>query len=334
MKSPITGKEMMLKTDLIEQEFRKEKFDIVYHYYLCEDSGERFEDEQLTQLNLNQVYNQFRKKHNLPFPEEIIALREQYGLSASKMSEVLGFGINVYRSYENGEIPNSSNARLIQLAEDPKEFKRLIQLSDVLTGKERERVWAKIDELLLKGEFDSFDLQNYLMGERTADDRTGYRIPNLRKFTEMVVYFTHETEPWKTKLNKLLFYADFCHFRKTGLSISGSRYRAIDMGPVPNNFSSIFEHLAERNEVDIQYTAFSNGSIGEQFKPYPKRDLEENVFTEDELSTLKEVVAKFGKTKTNEIIEISHEEDAWKKNFKDGKKLISYIDAFKLKNLQ
>lgn len=190
---------------------------------MCEDSGETFEDERLTQLNLNQVYNLFRKKHNLPFPEEIISLREQYGLSASKMSEVLGFGINVYRSYENGEIPSSSNARLIQLAGDPKEFKRLVDLSDVLTDKERERVMGKIDELLLKDEFINFDLQNFLMGDRVADDHTGYRIPNLSKFTEMVVYFTHETQPWKTKLNKLLFYADFCHFRKTGLSISGSK---------------------------------------------------------------------------------------------------------------
>src|SRR5690606_16072555 len=126
MKSPVTGKEMVIKSEVIEHEFRKEKFDIVYHYYLCEDSGEKFEDERLMQLNLNQVYNLFRKKHNLPFPEEIISLREQYGLSAAKMSEVLGFGINVYRSYESGEIPSSSNARLIQLASDPKEFKRLI----------------------------------------------------------------------------------------------------------------------------------------------------------------------------------------------------------------
>lgn len=324
---------MVIKSEVIEHEFRKEKFDIVYHYYLCEDSGEKFEDERLMQLNLNQVYNQFRKKHNLPFPEEIISLREHYGLSAAKMSEVLGFGINVYRSYESGEIPSSSNARLIQLAGDPKEFKRLVDLSDVLTDKERERVMAKIDELLLKEEFINFDLQNYLMGDRVADDHTGYRIPNLSKFTEMVVYFTHETQPWKTKLNKLLFYADFCHFRKTGLSISGSRYRAIDMGPVPNNFSSIFEHLAEKDEIDIFYTAFSNGSIGEHFKPHPKRDFNDTIFNEDELITLKEVVSKFGKTNTKEIIEISHEEEAWEKNFKDGKKLISYIDAFKLKNM-
>lgn len=333
MKSPITGKEMVLKTDLIEHDFRKEKFEIVYHYYWCEASDEKFEDERLTQLNLNQVYNQFRKKHNLPFPEEIIALREQYSLSASKMSEVLGFGINVYRNYENGEIPNSSNARLIQLAQDPKEFKRLVELSDVLTPKETERVMSRIDELLLKDEFINFDVQNYLMGERTADDHTGYRIPNLVKFTEMVVFYTYETEPWKTKLNKLLFYGDFCHFRKTGLSISGCRYRAIDMGPVPNNFNSIFEHIAERDDVDIFYTAFPNGSIGEQFRPHPKRGFNDTIFEEDELNTLREVVSKFGKTNTKEIIEISHEEEAWQKNFSDGKKLISYIDAFKLKKM-
>lgn len=333
MKSPITGKEMVLKTDLIEHDFRKEKFEIVYHYYWCEESKEKFEDERLTQLNLNQVYNQFRKKHNLPFPEEISALRDLYGLSASKMSGVLGFGINVYRNYENGEIPNSSNSRLIQLAQDPKEFKRLVELSDVLTPKETERVMSRIDELLLKDEFINFDIQNYLMGERTADDHTGYRIPNLSKFTEMVVFYTYETEPWKTKLIKLLFYGDFCHFRKTGLSISGCRYRAIDMGPVPNNFNSIFEHISERDEVDIYYTAFPNGSIGEQFKPHPKRGFNDTIFEEDELNTLREVVAKFGKINTKEIIEISHEEEAWQKNFRDGKKLISYIDAFKLKKM-
>ena len=324
---------MVLKTDLIEHDFRKEKFEIVYHYYWCEESKEKFEDERLTQLNLNQVYNQFRKKHNLPFPEEISALRDLYGLSASKMSGVLGFGINVYRNYENGEIPNSSNSRLIQLAQDPKEFKRLVELSDVLTPKETERVMSRIDELLLKDEFINFDIQNYLMGERTADDHTGYRIPNLSKFTEMVVFYTYETEPWKTKLIKLLFYGDFCHFRKTGLSISGCRYRAIDMGPVPNNFNSIFEHISERDEVDIYYTAFPNGSIGEQFKPHPKRGFNDTIFEEDELNTLREVVAKFGKINTKEIIEISHEEEAWQKNFRDGKKLISYIDAFKLKKM-
>ena len=333
MKSPVTGKEMTLKTEAIEHEFRKEKFVIIYHYYRCEDSGETFEDEDLMRLNLSQVYNQFRSKHNLPFPEEIISLREQYGLSASRMSEVLGFGINVYRSYENGEIPSSSNARLIQLAMDPREFKRLVDLSDVLTEKELVRVRTKIDELLLRDAVNDFNLQSFLMGSRVADDQTGYRIPNLVKFTEMVVYFAKETQPWKTKLNKLLFYADFSHFRKTGLSISGSRYRAINRGPVPNNFNSIFEYLASREQVDISYKTISNDVVGEQFRPHPNKRFDETVFTGAELSTLQEIVAKFGDTATNAIIEISHQEEAWERNYRDGKKLISYIDAFKLKTI-
>ncbi|MFM9839105.1 MAG: type II toxin-antitoxin system antitoxin SocA domain-containing protein [Cyclobacteriaceae bacterium] len=332
MKSPITGKEMVMKQEIAKTEFRKERFEMVYHYYWCEDSGEKFEDERLTQLNLSQVYNQFRKEHNLPFPEEIIALREQYGLSPSKMSEVLGFGVNVYRNYENGEVPNSSNARLIQLAQDPKEFKRLIELSNALTEKERDRVMKKIEGLLIEHDFLNFDLTSYLMGDLTVDDQTGYRKPNLEKFTEMVVFFTIEAQPllWKTKINKMLFYADFLNFRKEVNSISGCRYRAIDMGPVPNNFNSLFDYVATNNHIDIITTSFSNGSMGEQFMPTKERVFDETKLNPQEIETLRAVVAKFKKVKTNEIIELSHKEEAWEKNFKNGKRLISYIDAFKL----
>lgn len=335
MNSPITGKEMVMKQEAIETEFRKEKFEVVYHYYWCEDSGERFEDERLAQLNLSQVYNQYRKRYNLPFPEEIIKIREQYGLSAAKMSEVLGFGINIYRNYENGEIPNSSNARLIQLAQNPKEFKKLVELGNILNEKEKERVNKKIEELLIKSELSDFDLTSYLMGQLVVDDQTGYRKPNLEKFTEMVVFFTIEAQPslWKTKMNKMLFYADFLNFKKEVKSISGCRYRAIDMGPVPNNFNSLFDYMAENNHIDILVTSFPNGSIGDQFKPNAKREFDESKLSSSELETLREVLEKFKNVKTSEIIELSHKEEAWEKNFKDGKKLISYIEAFKLVNI-
>ncbi|HZX75470.1 MAG TPA: type II toxin-antitoxin system antitoxin SocA domain-containing protein [Cyclobacteriaceae bacterium] len=335
MKSPITGKAMIIKHELIEHEFRKEKFDILYHYYLCKDSGEKFEDERLTQLNLSQVYNQYRNRHNLPFPEEIISLREQYDLSPAKMSEVLGFGINVYRNYEAGEIPNSSNARLIQLAQDPKEFRKLVELSNALNDKELDKVMKKIDQLLLKEDLIGFNLTSYLMGDLKADEQTGYRKPNLEKFTEMVVFFTQESQPnlWKTKINKMLFYADFLNFKKEVQSISGCRYRAIDMGPVPNNFNSLFDHIAKNDHIDIIVTSFPNGSIGEQFTQNKKRGFDKTKLTSNEIETLIEVDAKFKKVKTNEIIEISHKEEAWAKNFKGGKKLISYIDAFNLVNI-
>lgn len=45
MNSPITGKKMNLVREPDTLTFRKENFPIVYHYYLCGDSGERFTDE-------------------------------------------------------------------------------------------------------------------------------------------------------------------------------------------------------------------------------------------------------------------------------------------------
>jgi len=333
MKSPITGKEMVMKQEIIETEFRKEKFEVIYHYYWCVDSGEKFEDERIAQLNLNQVYNQYRKRFNLPFPEEITRLREQYGLKASKMSEILGFGINVYRNYENGEIPNSSNARLIQLAKDPKEFKKLVDLSVALSDKEREKVLSKVNELVLKDEFINFDLQNYLMGDLTPDEETGYRIPNLEKFSEMVIFFTELLQPYKTRLNKLLFYADFCHFKLYGISISGCRYRAIDKGPVPFNYSSLFDFLANNSYVDIHQTEFPDGKTWEQFKIHDNRKYNPEAFSASELEVLKMVARKFEKTYSEGIVKQSHEEEAWKKNFDSGKKIISYIDGFKLINI-
>lgn len=335
MKSPITGKEMVMKRETIQTEFRKEKFEVVYHYYWCADSGEKFEDEIIMALNLDQVYNQYRKKHNLPFPEEITRLRDQYGLSASKMSEVLGFGINVYRSYENGEIPNASNARLIQVAQDPREFKKLVALSNALNEKDYERVSSKIDELVLREYVLSLDITTFLMGSSTIDDKTGYRKPDLEKFIEMVVFITAHAQPslWKTKLNKLLFYADFLNFKKEVHSISGCRYRAIDMGPVPHNFNSLFDYIAEQGHIVVTVTSFENGKIGEQFTPHPHRAFDASKLSPSEIETLTEVVSKLKKYSTNDMIRLSHEEEAWEKNFSHGKSVISYIDAFSLTNI-
>lgn len=42
--------------------FRKEAIEIMSHYYLCEDRGEKFTDTKLDELNINQVYNKYHLK--------------------------------------------------------------------------------------------------------------------------------------------------------------------------------------------------------------------------------------------------------------------------------
>src|SRR5690606_3744488 len=169
----------------------------------------------------------------------------------------------------------------------------------------------------------NFNLKDYLLGNHLADIYSGYRNPNFEKFTEMVVYCSEKVQPFKTKMNKVLFYADFFMFTQSCFSISGVRYKAIGMGPVPHNFQSIVEFLANNGEINISYTQFPQGYTGEQFGARKDRPFNANVFSETELEVLEKISTEFKSTSTNDIIELSHLEAAWKKNEKD-KTIISY----------
>jgi hypothetical protein len=71
MNSPITNKPMRLMREKRIILFRKEDFEIDFHHWLCEDTKERFEDEQQAEDNISQVYNQYCTKHDV---KEIIHL--------------------------------------------------------------------------------------------------------------------------------------------------------------------------------------------------------------------------------------------------------------------
>src|SRR5688572_5675196 len=192
MRSPITGKEMKLIKEKTSLSFRKEEFAVMYHYYLCEDTKEQFTDDELDHLNITQVHNQYREKYGIPFPEEIKSIREKYGISASKLSEVLGFGINAYRLYETGEMPSVSNGRLILSIVQPEEFIRQVEASShILPFKEVEKyieIARKIEEKekrdclgkLLEQQIFQFDKPNQF---------SGYKKPDFDKVSQVIAYF-------------------------------------------------------------------------------------------------------------------------------------------------
>ena len=55
MKSPFTGGDAALCHEKQSFEFRKDNFEIVYHFYRCKDTNEEFTTTELDQLNMNQV---------------------------------------------------------------------------------------------------------------------------------------------------------------------------------------------------------------------------------------------------------------------------------------
>jgi len=332
MKSPFTGGETELIREPKKLEFRKVTFEIIHHSRMCMDTGEFFTTEELDRINITQVHNKYREKYNIPFPDQIREVRDKYDLSATKMSEVLGFGINTYRNYESGEVPQASNGKLIKLAANPEEFKRLVEISDTFTDKELKRLTDKID-LLVEQEKDSDEnLLKQLLSYKNLMPNvfTGYRDMKLEKLSNMVVHFAVTVQPFKTKLNKLLFYADFLNYKKTGYSISGCNYRAIELGPVPNGYDTLFEYFQRNERIFIDYIRFKDReNIGEQFLPNPKRPFEYELFEETEIKTLTFVSKYFKDASSEDIIKTSHNEKAWKERSNDNRP-IEYDFAFDL----
>lgn len=322
IKSPFTGGKVKEVSTVEEHEFRKERFSVHVRYYVCEDTGERFTTTEQDELMFNELYSQYRVNHGIPFPEEIKDIRLRYGLNYQQISKIMGFGINQYAQYEKGQMPSESNGKLISAAMSREFMLHLLEDSR-----------AEFDD----GEYNIL-LQSIMTSEVRPENEVqkrliyrdirrsiynGFGQLNVEKVSEMVKYFVcKEDGLFPTKLNKEMFYADFLHYKKHGQSISGLQYQAIQYGPVPVHYDTIYDNIEGISKEivvahDMESTRLSCKSC----------DIA--VFEEQELKTLEAVFAKIHSMSTQEVIDRSHEEDAWK-HYRNGNQLIPYSEAFSI----
>ena len=122
MTSPFTGGEVRLCEEPRSMTYRKEQYNYIHRHYQCVDTGMYFTDTELDTENLEQVHAQYREKYGIPAPAEIAQTRQKYGLSASKISLVLGLGVNQYRLYEAGEMPSEAIGKMLKSIQTPMVF--------------------------------------------------------------------------------------------------------------------------------------------------------------------------------------------------------------------
>jgi len=320
IESPYGTGKAELKCDIKEEVFRKEVFKVHKFYYKCQKTGKEFTTNEAGDLNIVQLFNLYRERKGILFPEQIIEMRERYGLSAAKMSDVLGFGANTYSNYEKGEIPNDSNSTLLNLAYNSESFKSIIREKESLfSEKQFNEVTKRIEAIITVSRIKNIKDFLFISGTK-ANEYSGYRIPNFEKIANVVIYFLKDRYTYITRLNKYLFYADFLNYSNTGYSITGLNYAAIDMGPVPDSYSLLYSILDSENYIKYDNNIKENY---EQAKYVPTKKFSKELFTPQELKTIETVYEKFRYKKTQEIIDISHEEEAWKKNKKQNRN-ISY----------
>ncbi|MDB0614870.1 Prophage ps3 protein 01 [Tenacibaculum dicentrarchi] len=335
MKSPITGKEMILQTQKSILVFRKEKFEYNHKSYLCEDTNETFTTTALDEFNLNQVYNQYRDKHNVPFADEIKEFREKYSFRYTEITKILGLGDNSYSNYEKGEVPSLANATLLKaIIKSEGTLKELIKGNNEISELQRVEFLKNISKVREEEALNKRkqELINYFFDYNFLPDNfSGYKKPNFDKLLEMVVFFTEKMRirVTPTKMNKLLFYSDFLNFKLTGVSISGTRYLAHTHGPVPQKFRTLFDYLSENKIVDLVSVQYPGGFVGEEFINIPSKKFNSTLFDKFEIDILAEIASKFENYNATEIRDLSHQEKAWIDNEK-AKLLIDYNYSFEL----
>lgn len=324
--SPFTGGKVKEVTKIETQTFRKESYNVHVRYYECVDTGEKFTTTEQDQLLFNDLYAQYRVKHGIPFPDEIKEIRLRYGLNYAQIAKILGFGVNQYAQYENGQVPSESNGKMILAIQKKETMLSLLEVSkDEFDSQEYETLKQKVNLPINQPATSAQEVCLFNAGSRSVYN--GYTKLNIEKLREMIKFFVSRAHSlFPTKLNKEMFYADFYHYQQYGTSISGLSYQAIQYGPVPLHYNTIYDNIEGVNKevilaYDMETTKLTTDSC----------DL--SVFDENEIATLSAIDELLRPLSTNEIVELSHKEDAWI-NYQSDKLIIPYYEAFSLKLMQ
>ena len=154
MNSPFTGGHATLVEEKATTTYRGEEFDYTRRYYRCDDTGIAFTDDETDAWSLEQIHSQYREKYGIPTPEEIKAIRGQYGLTATTMSKILGIGDNQYGLYENGEMPTKNIGRMIATIKDKNIFSMYVDMAkNQFTEKENNRIREKVANVFGTGSY-------------------------------------------------------------------------------------------------------------------------------------------------------------------------------------
>lgn len=304
-----------LVREVADMEFRNETFSYI-HTSIKDAKGELWTTTEIDEVNISQVYNQYRERHGFPFPEEILALRLRYGLSAAKMSYVLGMGANQYRLYEDGVVPSVSNARIIMSIRDKS---TMLQYVDLLKNEMTESDCQKLRKKIGQAS-DTYEPPS------PPSAYTGYVSESIEKLSGTVRLFVEKLgATFVTKMNKLLFYSDFIHYRNYGRGISGNTYVAMQYGPVPRNWSSLYGQL---QGCALMEHIYPNGTSGTRIE-IASVDKAFNALEDSEIKTIEQVCQVFGSMNAKQISDASHKEQGWIDNV-GTRGAISYQESFKI----
>ena len=166
--------------------------------------------------------------------------------------------------------------------------------------------------------------------ESKADQYTGYRPFSPERLAAVIQYLAYRCKDlYATKLNKLLFYADFSYFSVMRLGLTGAHYVKLTHGPILDSYDTQLAELESKGKIRVREFP-AKGRIGKQILPPNDYRPNDSTLDEEQRKLLDWVVATYGSLTTPEIVDASHQESAyWESNWQQP---IDYNYADQLKN--
>lgn len=278
-----------------------------------DEEENEFETGAMANDNLMNARNAYRVLHGLLTSEEIVGIRESYGLSQVDLARLLGWGEATISRYESKAIQDEAYDTMLRMIKDnPLVALELLKKNeDKFSETKRKYVRSKIVDKLdsygkeyltrqaLEAEYANFDKIN---------EFNGYIVLDIDKIEAMVSYIAEGiSNLFKVKLMKMLWYADALSFKRRGVSMTGMVYRHESMGALPIGHYSLMnlENLNVREEESNNYDLMLH--------VYPSEGMDYSILTDEDRTILDDVIKKFKNYKAKDIIEYMHREIAYTK---------------------
>lgn len=276
---------------------------------VCDTCNTDVSDDVLDGEALQTAYAIYRAKHGIMTAEEIATMRELYGLSQRSLSTLLGWGEITIHRYETGMIPDGAHAQLLQLVRDPWNMQKVFERNgDKLNPAARRKFEARLSHLM-DDELAERLVQLVTSRHHEPSVLTGFAPFSADRLMEMALFFAKaQNGEYRTKLNKLLWYADFVHYRHNSISISGTIYCHAPHGPVPSQYDVYFNYLLKEGSLNVEEVAIGDNVLE---KYVAGREPDTSAFNSAQIETLKRISEYFKSWSSTQIRELSHNEDGY-----------------------
>lgn len=133
------------------------------------------------------------------------------------------------------------------------------------------------------------------------------------KFQEAILYVASESEEDQhfgaTKLNKILYFADFKSFGILGRPITGATYVRLERGPAPREMLPALREMEAEGSISRIERRYFNLL---QKRVVPEQEPTLAVFTGEELEILGNVIDELRHLNAAEVTALSHLETGWR----------------------